>query len=161
MSIWHVMLGLHGRIGRGAFAIGLVVAVALFVLGIQASLFALPTLASLLAPQGINAGLALNVIWSGLGILLVWCLIALGAKRLRDRGRSVWWVVVVVLPLAALALLNDAIFLVSRTLTLPKLVQLGIMGASGLIGLWLLAEGLVGPSEGDQRKLPTREAPSS
>ena len=161
MSAWHVMLGFSGRIGRVTFAIGLIAAILLFALGIQLSLMALPTMAEWLAPQGINAGLVLNFIWCVLGLLLMWSLIALGAKRLRDRGRPVWWIVVVVVPLAALAVINDAIFLVSRTFTLPRYVQLGALLASGLIGVWVLAECLIGDSMRDQRKLPTREAPSS
>jgi uncharacterized membrane protein YhaH (DUF805 family) len=103
-------------------------------------------MAEILAPQGINAGFALNAIWLALGLLLVWVLIALGAKRLRDRNRSPWWIVVVVVPLAALVLLNDAIFLVSRSFTLPKWVQWVVLVDSGLIGLWVLLEGLLGRS---------------
>ncbi len=143
--LW-ILFGTGGRIGRATFAVGLVAAIALFWLGIHASLAALPWMAEILAPQGINAGFALNAIWLALGLLLVWSLIALGAKRLRDRNRSPWWIVVVVVPLAALALLNDAIFLVSRSFTLPKWVQWVVLIDSGLIGVWVLLEGLSGRS---------------
>ena len=162
MGPLHVMLGFSGRIGRGAFAFGLIVAAALFVLGIRVSTLRCPSVAEVLAPHGINAGLALNAFWSVVGPMLVWSLIALGAKRLRDRGRSPWWVVVVVLPLAALTFANDAIFLVSRYFVVQREVQLAVLIELVLIGLWVLAECLVGPSVVDEtRKLPTREPPSS
>jgi uncharacterized membrane protein YhaH (DUF805 family) len=146
MSLWRLMLGFDGRIERKPFAIGLVVAVSLFVVAINVSLYLLPWMAGILAPYGINAGFALNAIWLASGGLVVWSLIALGVKRLRDRGRSVWWVVVTVAPLAALALANDAIFLVSRHFVLPRALQLGVLGASLLIGAWVLAECLIGRS---------------
>ncbi len=144
-SLW-ILFGTSGRIGRLPFAIGLVASVALFWLGVRGSLAALPWMAEVLAPHGINAGFALNAIWLTLGMLLVWALIALGAKRLRDRNRSPWWIVVVVLPLAALVLANDAIFLVSRSFSVPKWLQWVLLADSGLIGLWVLLEGLLGPS---------------
>ena len=106
----------------------------------QASLAALPSLAAVLAPRGINAGLALNLIWSVLGALLVWCSIALFAKRLRDRGHQPWWAVAGILPLATIALVNDAIFLASRTIVLPALVQWPILLAAGGICAWTLTE---------------------
>ncbi len=144
-QLW-ILFGLDGRIGRAAFGLGIVTAAALFVLLVRGSLSALPLMAEVLAPHGINAGFALNAIWSLAGFLLVWSLIAVTAKRLRDRGRSPWWGVVVVLPLAALVLINDAIFLVSRSFTLPPQIQWALFIDSAVIGLWVLAECLFGPS---------------
>lgn len=149
MNWFHVLFGFGGRIGRIPFAIGIIGAAVAMYLGVQGSLAALPWLAAVLAPRGINAGFALNLIWSGLGILLVWCLIALGAKRLRDRGRSPWWAAAAVLPLAALALLNDAIFLVSRSLVLPLPLQWVVMAIAGGVGVWVLVEGFFGASRGE------------
>ncbi len=152
-SSLHLLFGFHGRIGPLPFAIGLVAVVVAFVLGIQGSLAALPWLAEVLAPRGINAGFALNAIWSVLTILFVWSLLALGAKRLRDRGRAPWWAAAAVLPLQALALLNDAIFLVSRAIALPRPVEWAVLLIAGGIGLWVLWEGLFRPAH-DPRDKP-------
>ena len=148
-SSLHLFFGFHGRIGQLPFAVGLAAVVAMFALGIQGSLAALPWLAEVLAPRGINAGFALNAIWSLLTILLVWSLLALGAKRLRDRGHSPWWAAAAVLPLQALALLNDAIFLVSRAITLPRPVEWAVLLIAGGIGIWVLWECLLRPASHD------------
>ena len=140
MNQLQILFGFQGRIGRAPFAIGLAAIGAGFWLGIQGSLAALPWLAGMLAPRGINAGFALNAIWSVLTILLVWSLLALGAKRLRDRGHSPWWAAAAVLPLEALALLNDAIFLVSRVIALPRPLEWAILLVAGGIGALVLFE---------------------
>lgn len=145
-----ILFGLGGRIDREDFAGGLATVLFAFWLGVQGSSAALPLMAEWLAPLGINAGFALNAIWSVLGLLFMWCSIALGAKRLRDRGRSPWWIVVVVVPLAALAVLNDQIFLVSRHFTLAREVQIAGAIASALIGLWIIFEGLLLPGRGPE-----------
>ena len=141
------MRSFAGRLTRGPFALGIVAAGAVFWLGIRASEAALPWLAEVLAPRGINAGLALNMIWLALGLLLVCALLVLGANRLRDRGRSPWWALAAVLPLAILALINDAIFLVSKSFVLPPAVNWALLLASGAVALWLLAECLICPSQ--------------
>lgn len=135
-----MMLRTSGRIGRGAFAMGLSLAAALFMLGIYGSEAALPWLAEMLAPRGINAGLILNAIWLALGAMLVSALIVLGANRLRQRNRSPWWAVAAVVPLAVLALVNDAIFLVSKSFVLPPALNLVLVVAAGVVALWVLAE---------------------
>lgn len=150
MSLLRLQFGFAGRIGKVPFAIGAIAAAIVFQLGIQASLAALPWLAQVLAPRGINAGLALNAIWLGLGVLLVWSMTALGAKRLRSTGYSPWWAAAAVLPLAVLALINDAIFLVSRTIVLPAAVQWLILGISGAIALWVLFVGLIASTPDDR-----------
>ena len=113
------LLGFSGTIGRWPFFVALDAAVLLFWLGIEASLAFLPTMAGWLAPRGINAAFALNAIWLLLGLAFCWAAAALIAKRLRTRGRSPWLAAAAVVPAALLALVNDAIFLVSRTFTLP------------------------------------------
>jgi uncharacterized membrane protein YhaH (DUF805 family) len=135
-----MMFGTNDRIGRGAFSIGLALAAAVFILGIHGSEAALPWIAELLAPRGINAGLVLNVIWLALGAMLVLALIVLGANRLRQRNRSPWWAVAAVVPLAVLALVNDAIFLVSKSFVLPTALNLVLLVAAGAVALWVLAE---------------------
>lgn len=129
-----------GHLGRGAFILGVVLSSALFWLGIRGSEAALPWLAEVLAPRGINAGFALNVIWLALGGLFVAALLALGAKRLLQRSRSPWWAVAAVVPLAVLALVNDAIFLVSKSFVLPPALNVGLLIAAGAVALWVLAE---------------------
>ena len=143
--LW-ILFGLGGRIARPEFAAGLAAAVLAFWVGITFSAAALPWMAELLAPHGINAGFALNAIWLTMGAVFVWSAIALGAKRLRDRSRSPWWIVVVVVPLAALALLNDAVFLLSKRLFVPPQVQVALLIDSCLIGLWVLFECLFLPT---------------
>src|SRR5262249_46854910 len=135
-----------GRIDRRAFAVGLGGVLLAFYVGVRAADAALPWMAEKLAPRGINAAFVVNAIWSMLGLLLVWSLIALGAKRLRDRGRSPWWSVAAVLPLAMLALLNDAIFLVSKSFAMPSTLNWAVLLVAGGIGLWLLWEGLFLPA---------------
>lgn len=133
-------LGTGGRLERGGFIFGLVLATALFWLGIRGSEAALPWLAEMLAPRGINAGFALNLIWLALGALLVGALIVLSALRLRQRSRSAWWAVAAVVPLAVLALINDAIFLVSRSFVLPSLLNWALLLAAGAVALWVLVQ---------------------
>jgi uncharacterized membrane protein YhaH (DUF805 family) len=139
------MLGFGGTTGRLGFVIGLAVAVAVFLAGINGSLTALPWMGEVLGPRGINAGLVLNGIWLVLGVLLTWSVTALAAKRLRDRGRSPWWAVVAVLPLAALALASDTIFLVSRSFVVPELLRWAVLVICGAIGLWVLITGAILP----------------
>ena len=136
----------RGVIGRAQFAVTAAVVALVFWLGIRGAEAALPWLAEVLAPRGINAGFALNLIWLALGLALAWSLIALSAKRLRDRGRSPWWAVAAVLPLGVLALVNDAIFLVSKSFVLPAVANRVLLIVCGAVALWVLAECLREPS---------------
>lgn len=138
MNPWSLLFGFRGRIGRVTFWLAFAAVGLASWLGIRASEAALPWMAQVLAPRGINAGFALNLIWLGLGICAVWCATALMAKRLHDRDHSGWWAAAFVLPLSTLALINDAIFLVSRSFTLPSLAQYGVLAVAGSIGLWAL-----------------------
>jgi uncharacterized membrane protein YhaH (DUF805 family) len=106
-------------------------------------------MAALLAPRGINAALVLNAIQAVLGGIAVWAALALAAKRLHDRGRSGWWGAAAILPLVALAILNDALFLVTRTIVLPAALQLVILVACGALGVWVLVEAAVLSGRGD------------
>ena len=135
-----LLFGFGGRIGRVPFLAGLIAVGIAFVIGIEAAEAALPWMARVLAPRGINAGLALNVIWSLVWLLAVWAALALSIKRLLTCGMSGWWAAAAILPPVALAQLNDAIFLVSRSVTLPAVVQYAILAASGAVALWVLYE---------------------
>ena len=130
----------RGVIGRVPFGVGVTTAAIVFWLGIRGSEAALPWLAEVLAPRGINAGLALNLIWLALGAALMWSLMALTARRLRDRGRSPWLAVAAVLPLGVLALVNDAIFLVSKSFVLPALVNRALLIGCGAVALFVLVD---------------------
>ncbi len=145
MSPWQLMPAPGDHIGRVPFIVGVGVVIALYWLGIRASEAALPWMAEMLAPRGINAGFALNLIWLALGALLVGALIVLGALRLRQRSRSPWWAVAAVVPLAILALVNDAIFLVSRSFVLPPLLNWTLLLAASAVAVWVLAECLREP----------------
>ena len=62
------------------------------------------------------------------------------AKRLRARGRSPWWAVAAVVPLAVLALVNDAIFLVSKSVVLPTVLNWGLALFAAAAALGVLIE---------------------
>lgn len=140
MGILILLFGVSGRTRREPFAIALAGVLIAFWLGVRLSEAALPWMARILAPRGINAGLALNMIWLALGVLATWSSTALIAKRLRDRGRPGWWAVALAPPLAILALLNDAIFLVSRSFVMPSAITTIGLVCIAAIGGWLLWE---------------------
>lgn len=117
-----------------------------FWLVIHLSDASLPWMAEVLAPRGINAGFALNLIWLSAGVAFVAALMWLIAARLRDADVSLGWAPAAVLPLAALTILNDAIFLVSRTFVLPPLVNRGLILAAAAVAAWVLFQCLVRPS---------------
>lgn len=143
------LFGLGGRIGRGAFLLGVIVAAALFWAAIHYSLAALPQMAEVLAPKGINAAFALNTIWIVAGVLLLWSLIALTAKRLRHRGQWPWWGALGFPPLAAELLLNDWVFLASRYVKVPAPLQYAIVASAGIVALCVLVECFM-PARGDE-----------
>ena len=147
MWLLGILFGFGGRIGRGHFAIGLVVAAAVFALVLWGTQAAMPWLEEPLAQVGGSANLAISILWSAMTVLLAWVVLALCVKRLRDRGLSVWWAVVVVLPLAALELVNNTLVLAAMSEWVPRQVQWPLTIASCLFGLWVLTEGLLGPAQ--------------
>jgi uncharacterized membrane protein YhaH (DUF805 family) len=114
-NFWSWMFALEGRISRSKWWMGLFVLVSLiiavsFVTGLMISSFlaAHPELQQHLnSPEWFNSKEAEPVI-SSLGLwmigpvlvmaLVMWSLLALGVKRLHDRGLSSWLILVVVLP---------------------------------------------------------------
>ena len=114
-NFWSWMFALEGRIGRSKWWLGLFVLVSLiivvsFVTGLMISSFlaAHPEIQQHLNnPEWFNSKEAEPLI-SSLGIwmiapvlviaLVMWSLLALGVKRLHDRGLSSWLILVVVLP---------------------------------------------------------------
>ena len=152
----HMLFAFGGRLGRTPFIVCMLAVAGVFVAGIEASEAALPWMAQILAPRGINAGLALNVIWSLLWLLAVWSALALTVKRLRDRSQSGWWAAACILPLAALAQLNDAIFQMSRSIVLPGIVQYAVLAVSGGIALWVIYQTILPASHGHVGKTSSR-----
>ncbi|HXF52702.1 MAG TPA: DUF805 domain-containing protein [Hyphomicrobiaceae bacterium] len=148
MSAFRFLFGFEGRIGRRPFLLGLLATVAAFAAGIHLSEQSLPWMAEIFAPRGINAAFVLHAIWTLLAVVAGWTVLALTAKRLHDRGRSGWWGALALLPLAALAVLNDALFLASRTIAVPSGLQLAVLLAAGVLGLWVLFETLILPGNG-------------
>lgn len=134
------LLGFSGTIRRWPFFAALDGAALVFWLTIEASLAFLPTMAAWLAPRGINAAFALNAIWLLLGLAFCWLAAALIAKRLRARGRSPWLAAAVVIPPAILALLNDAIFLVSRTFTVPAPINKALIVMAAAVAMGILVD---------------------
>jgi hypothetical protein len=132
---------------RSRFLALLAVCSALFAAVIKASDAALPWMASILAPRGINAGFALNLIWFAAGVLFVAALMMLIASRLTAVGRPRWIAAIAVLPLAALALVNDAIFLVSRSFVLPPALNWTLVVAAAMTAIWVLAQCLIEPQK--------------
>lgn len=150
MNPFWLLFGFGGRIGRTAFVAGLAIAAGLFWAAIHYSLAALPTMAEVLAPRGINAAFALNTVWLAAGALALWALIALTAKRLRDRSHWPWWGALAFVPLAALALLNDAVFLASRYVKVPGALQYAAISAAGIAAVCVLVECLLLSGRGDE-----------
>ena len=145
MSTLHLLFGFKGRIGRAPFISAMLATVVAFALLIQTGELSLPAMAAVLAPRGINAALVLNAIEGFIGLVAVWAVLALVAKRLHDRGRSGWWGAAALLPLVGLALLNDALFLASRTIVLPGSLQLAVLIPAAALGIWVLIETAVLP----------------
>lgn len=140
MRFLSLLLGFSGRCQRRPFALALAAVLVAFWLGIRGTEAALPWMAQLLAPRGINAGLALNMLWLLIGALAVWSTSALIAKRLHDRGRSGWWAVALAPPLAIFALLNDAVFLVSRSFVMPPAITMLALAGIAALGAWIIWE---------------------
>jgi uncharacterized membrane protein YhaH (DUF805 family) len=145
MSTLHLLFGFRGRIGRTPFVLALLATIVASVVLIQAGELSLPAMATVLAPRGINAALVLNAVDGLIGAVAIWIALALIAKRLHDRGRSGWWGAAALLPLVGLALLNDALFLASRTIVLPGTVQLAVLIPAAALGIWVLVETAVLP----------------
>ena len=145
MSTLHLLFGFQGRIGRPPFIAAMLATAAAFLLGIYLSEQSLPAMAAALAPRGINAALVLNAIQALIGFFALWAVLALTAKRLHDRGHSGWWGAAAFLPLVALAILNDVLFLASRMIVLPTGLQLAVLLAAGALGVWVLVEAAVLP----------------
>jgi uncharacterized membrane protein YhaH (DUF805 family) len=114
-NLWSWMFALEGRISRSKWWLGLLVLISVmiaasFVIGLIVNNFmaAHPELQQHLnSPEWFNSKEAEPVI-SSLGLwmigplivigLVLWSLLALGVKRLHDRGLSSWLILVVVLP---------------------------------------------------------------
>lgn len=140
MRTLRLLFGFDGRIGRRPFLLALLATVTAFLVGVYLSDLGLPLMASVLAPRGINAAFVLQGFWALLGFFAVWAALALTAKRLRSLGRPVWWGAAAILPLVALAILNDALFLASKSISIPIFAQYAIFAAATALGIRVLFE---------------------
>lgn len=145
------LFGFSGRIGRLSYLVGVLLVCGLSYLAVVQALAALPAMAEVLAPQGINAAFALNTIWLTSGALALWSICALSAKRLCDRGHWPGWGALALVPLAGLALLNDAVFLASRSVQLPQPLQLAILSACTIVLAGVLFECVLMPGRKAER----------
>src|SRR5262249_10363456 len=117
-SFWSWMLGWEGRISRGKWWLGIAILVGICIvaaiamtLAVNAFLAGHPEVEQNISnPDWLNSSeaapliirLGLWTIGPALAYAFVlWSLIALGVKRLHDRGLSSWLILVVVLPIIA------------------------------------------------------------
>lgn len=144
-----ILFGFRGRLGRPPFVVALLAVLAGFVLLrqlVRATEF-LQILAEIFAPHGINGAFVQNGILALLWFIGVWMVLALTAKRLHDRGFSVAWAALALLPLVALVMLNDEIILVSSRFVLPSEARMGVLMLSTALGIWVLIQTLALPGE--------------
>jgi uncharacterized membrane protein YhaH (DUF805 family) len=140
-SFWSWMLALEGRISRAKWWLGLLIVVGTIICASLAATLIVSTFAGqhpelmpgLSDPAWVNSKeaaplilrLGLWILAPSLAILLgIWSSIALGVKRLHDRGLSSWLILVIVLPLCG-------------ALAAPSLVQTFELGEN-FISLTLL-----------------------
>jgi uncharacterized membrane protein YhaH (DUF805 family) len=146
VSLFRLLFSFDGTVGRRPYVAALAGVAVVFLTLIALSSAALEAIAAITAPRGWNAAFVLNALWSATGIIAVWSVLALMTKRLRAIGRSPWLAVGAVVPLVVIALINDAIFLVSRTLALPGVVEFPVLIAAAVVLAWVLVETMFLPS---------------
>ncbi len=92
-SIAHVWFSFQGRIGRSTY--WLFYFLPMFVLMIVANVLD-PVLGTVHMTQ---SGVPIGIIGSVFGLFSIWPLLAAGAKRCHDRGRSGWFQLIYLIPL--------------------------------------------------------------
>lgn len=134
MSFWQVLFSFRGRIGRGSFWAGSGVATVLAVVGVVTGLAAFGAGFTTGSTAGLGVA-ALVVVVTMLAFL--WMTYALLVKRMRDRGKSAWWLLPFLIPLALRigAGLQGGIAGMAVLGTDPMLAAVEVA-----LGLWLLAE---------------------
>lgn len=101
-SFGHTMFAFNGRINRGKFwlgqVVGLVASYAIMGVGLVFS----PGLISAVSNPAVSPAVSpLTIVCIALGgILALWISLATMIKRCHDRGKSGWWVLIVLIPLA-------------------------------------------------------------
>ena len=120
--------------GRLRFLVSVVFAVAVAIAAVRSSFALLEPLAALLAPHGINAGTAQNVMiigGCGLALLILW---SATHSRLSDLGESPIWAPAVLVPPAALLLVDGPLF-IRPIFDVPDTVWWAVMGICAAIGV--------------------------
>jgi uncharacterized membrane protein YhaH (DUF805 family) len=152
MSISALLWSFRGRISRQPYWLGSLAIIVL--LGVAISLLAGGEIAE--GDAAARAGIGLLI--PALGIPLIWIGLALGAKRLHDRGKSAWWLVVFYLLPSGLQSVGERLGDVGLVLVLVGL----LVSAWGLIELGFL-RGTAGPNRFGSDPLAsrgTRERPA-
>lgn len=134
MSFWQVLFSFRGRIGRGSFWAGSGVATVLAAVGVVTGLAAFGAGFTTGSTAGLGVA-ALVVVVTMLAFL--WMTYALLVKRMRDRGKSAWWLLPFFVPLALRigAWLEGGIAGMAALGMDPKLAALEVA-----LGLWLFVE---------------------
>ncbi len=142
MSFWQVLFSFRGRIGRGPFWAGSGVATVLAVVGVVTGLAAFGAGFTTGSTAGLGVA-ALVVVVTMLAFL--WMTYALLVKRMRDRGKSAWWLLPFLIPLnAALQAESDSTKL-GKTIAVQNLVDnIGMLLAGGLVSACVASERMVG-----------------
>lgn len=152
MGIFRFFLSPYGRIGRAKWWLGLI-AVAIISIALQiwllASVFGYdvfdPTVQALAKPAQQALGL--------FTLLLLYPFFVICAKRLHDRGKSAWWALVFVVPLALWIAASVLGFVDSSTpdgLAASSSMGLGTVGLVILAMLWAVIDlGILGGTPGE------------
>ncbi|KAB2848740.1 MAG: DUF805 domain-containing protein [Hyphomicrobiaceae bacterium] len=103
MNFSHILFSFNGRINRGKFWLGVLLpSAALVIFAIVVSLVLGPLVIEVPAVGGKPATTLINfksAVPVGIAYLgLLWTSLAVGVKRFHDRGKSGWWVLIVLVP---------------------------------------------------------------
>jgi uncharacterized membrane protein YhaH (DUF805 family) len=139
----HLLFGLRGRIDRTKWWIASFILI--IVLLVDLKLIDRFNLEALSATLSRLAAISLAVVLALVTLLMVYCLLAVSVKRLHDRNRRGWWILL--FPLAPVVLasivsalgedlapvLTHAVWAVVLIVTIVALIELGVRpGTAGL-----------------------------
>lgn len=134
MSFSQVLFSFRGRIGRGSFWAGSGVATVLAAVGVMTGLAAFGAGFTTGSTAGLGVAAFVVVVTM---LAFLWITYALLVKRMRDRGKSAWWLLPFLIPLALRvgAWLEGGMAGMAALGMDPKLAALEVA-----LGLWLFVE---------------------